>query len=168
MSSVELEMRGVMIISDADLDRASCDIRRRCDRSDSRVVVYFLVSLFSGLVKVSGFREMTSVSDAMGSLSVKLHIISGDYFLKLDYEQSITSTWHHVEIDSFLQENILPAGILLRYNLDLTTDGWMAVKLYGIDESTAEYVTGLARKCFKKVRPTGTPEPDVTGFLKNM
>lgn len=168
MSSVELEMRGLRVIGNSDLDRLSCNIRQRCDRDDSRTVVYFLVSLFSGLVPATGFREMSSVSDSMGSLSMKLHVISGDYFLELDYEQSITGTWHHVERDMFRQENTLPHGITLSFDLDLTTDGWMSVNLYGIEERKAEYVTGLARKCFEKVWPAGTPSPDVIRVVKNI
>jgi hypothetical protein len=156
MDYIELEMKGIKAIPAAELDGLTPAISAGCDRYDSGAVAYFLISVFSRIVPATVRTEVTSVSDVMGSLDIKLHIQSGDYYLGLDYAQSITRTYHHVEIDRFITGYNLPTGQSMKLDMDLTSTGLMRFNLYGIDESTAEYVTVLAEKCFKKVNGTDT------------
>lgn len=161
MASVEMEMRGMRSTDAAELDLLSPDIIRNCDREDARTLVYVLVSIFAKLVPVYSFSEIISVSDNMGSLNINLHIAAGNYFIKIQYGQSITETWHHVEIDDFKYQSHLPHGVSLKLDFNLLSGGWMSLGLYSIEESIKNDVDDLLRRSFERTWPLGTLDPHI-------
>ncbi len=162
MSSVELEMRGLRNIPEAELDSLDESIMKRCDRSDSRAVVYLMLKIFSKLNFVAGSCVFDSTSDNMGGMILNIHFAAGEYFFRVCYEQSIRSSWHHVEIDKFAVESRLPQGVALIPDMDLTTDGWMKFSIQGIDETAAQEITAILKRSFDRVWPSGTNDPHIT------
>lgn len=168
MASVEIEMRGIKETPEEELDALAGEIRERCDRADSRTLVYLLVYIFAKLVPVYGFTEIISVSDNMGSLTINLHIAGGDYFIKIQYGQSITETWHHVEIDDFKYESHLPDGVSLKLDFNLVSGGWMAIGLYGIGENVKNDIADLLCRSFERTWPLGTTDPHIYDHVKRL
>lgn len=168
MASIEIEMRGIRKTPAAELDTLACDIRDKCDREDSRTLVYLIVYIFSKLDPVYSISEIVSISDNMGGLNINLHLVAGDYFIKIQYGQSITETWHHVEIDDFKCESYLPDGVSLKLDFNLVSGGWMAMGLYGIGENIKNDIADLLCRSFERTWPLGTTDPHISDHVKRL
>ena len=158
MSELKLDLRDIRELPQADLDRLHRHIRARCDLPSTRTVAYALISIFTELAGPSEVREIIATSDSMGGIDMKLRLASGPCSLDMEYEQSITGSWQHVDIDRFERSASLPEGIYFTWDLNLAGSGVMRVNLTGISEQSARAIVAMLATCFGTVEPRGERE----------
>ena len=158
MSELKLDLRDIRELPKEELDRLHRHVRARCDRPGTQTVAYALISIFTEIAGPAEVHEIIATSDSMGGIDMKLHLTSGPSSLDMEYAQSITESWQHVDIDRFERSASLPRGVYFTWDLNLAGTGVMRVNLTGISEQSARAIVALLATCFGTVEPRGERE----------
>jgi hypothetical protein len=152
VASLHLQLSEINRLETHLLSRAGKTITEVSHLYPVQTVVYFLFSLFTRLAGEAEINDISSDSSGMGGKEISLHLVHGEYFLKMRYVQELNDSWQSVGVEVFEQSSSLPRGISLSWDLDMVNGTYMNIDIDGMDESEASDAHALMQKCFENVK----------------